>query len=139
MLSAGRATANTADLTRTRSRRGLPSTSADKFVAPSMNDALIARSCATLKLSTLCPHTFGALMFMELTIGKNSASPAGTVHERLTVPPLKVPARNQVGPRWPTMQLAPLVSRRGLTPVGIEVANSHQCADKCGKPSANAT
>src|SRR5256885_16290558 len=107
MLSAGSVTVKTGDTWRAKGI-GWPSSSADKLIAPSMKAAENERRSATEMSPGPCPHTLGVSMLMELISGKKSCLFLGTVHERVTVPPPKVPARNQTSPFCPTAQSAPV-------------------------------
>ena len=73
---------------------------------------------------------FGELKFTLLATGKNKLTLSGTVQLRVIVAPLppNVPPKNQVGPRWPTIQFSPVVSSSGLFEVGIESAHCHHWA-----------
>jgi hypothetical protein len=91
----------------------------DIATTESMNAAAAARISSTVPSSA--KNVF--------TIGKKSAVPAGTVQERVAVPPPAVPAKNQTLPLWPSAQFAPVGSSRGLTGVGADSAHCHHVAD----------
>src|SRR5271156_1168807 len=70
--------------------------------------------------------------------GKKSIVPSGTEHVRIAVPPppaAPAPTRNQIAPRCPTMQLAPVVSDVGfgaLGTSGIDAVHCHHSAVRVG-------
>src|ERR1700687_4999152 len=134
MLSSGNAISKTSDWTRRKFLFVLPSTSTDRFVAPSTNTALIARNSLTPRGGADgWPHTPGVLMLTEFMTGKKVSLPSGTAHVRAAEPPENVPARNHSEPCCPTMQLPPVVSSSGLTGVGIERAHCCHSALNCLK------
>src|SRR5205809_2275224 len=107
-----------------------PSISADMLVVRSWNDLAAARSSASV---VPFPSTVEA---SALAMGKNKASPAGTLQWRsakaMTSPPLvtegaKEAPRNHTFPDWPALQSA--VSKRGWWSTGSEKAHCHQEAD----------
>ena len=76
-------------------------------------------------------------------MGKNSVVPSGIVHVLETDAGRKLVARNHTGPRWPTMQFAPVTSVSGLSGSGIEVPHCQYWAvsaqnDSCESSAAGA-
>src|SRR5882672_4997123 len=98
-LSIGRATSNTTDLMCLSGETGWLSTLADSLLPPETNPADNARRSLIEIEAGPCPHTFGVLKLIALMTGKKSVAWSGTEQLRVTVPPLKAPARNQTGPR----------------------------------------
>src|SRR6516165_5774031 len=97
----------------------------------------------TVKFSGPCPQ-LGVLTKKEFMTGKKRAASSGTEQMSVAEPPPFTPVRNQIDPRCPIMHLSPVVSNKGFTEVGIDIAHCHHSPVSvgnwpCGKPCEDAT